>query len=303
MSRLTIHLLGRLQVCRESATEVAIEGAKAQELLAYLLVHRRRAWRREALAEVLWPETPTAQAKKYFRQTLWQLQTALDEGSNTARTEHAAVLLVDLEWLRINPAADLWLDIAQLESVIDQCQGIAGHDLTESQAEAVREGVQVYIGDLLEAWPQEWCLYERERLAVNYLQLLEKLMGFCEARQRYDEAIEYGGRILRTDRARERTHRRLMRLHYLAGDRAEALRQFARCRDALRDELDVEPSARTKALRDEILADQVQLPVEDARAPTEIDAAVVALRLLLDGFDAHVRSALEQLERLAQSRV
>ena len=41
---------------------------------------------------------------------------------------------------------------------------------------------------------------------------------------------------LLTDPARERTHRRLMRLKYLAGYRAEALRQYDRCAAILQEE-------------------------------------------------------------------
>jgi two-component SAPR family response regulator len=89
--------------------------------------------------------------------------------------------------------------------------------------------VALYHGDLLEDWFQDWCLYERERLQNIYLAALDKLMDYCEASRDYDAGLAYGTRILRHDLARERTHRRLMRLYYLAGDRTSALRQYDRC--------------------------------------------------------------------------
>ena len=67
--------------------------------------------------------------------------------------------------------------------------------------------------------------------------------------------------MLREDRARERTHRRLMRLYYLAGDRTGALRQYERCAAALRQELDVEPSRRTSELERRIRRDDPGLAV------------------------------------------
>jgi DNA-binding SARP family transcriptional activator len=301
MSALTIHLFGRFQVRGGDHDHLPIDGAKVQELFAYLLLHRRRSCRRETLAEVLWPDSSAAQARKYFRQTLWQLQVALGE-DKPGRGPGRGLLLVELEWLRLDPAADIWLDVQTLESALDLTQAVAGRDLTASQAEAARAAVRVYGGDLLEAWPYEWCLYERERLLLGYLQLLDKLMGFCETHRAYDEAVEYAAQILRTDRGRERTHRNLMRLYYLAGDRAEALRQYARCTRALRDELDVAPSARTRALYDQILADRLEGPPLSA-SPSDIDGSVAALRSLLDGFDSHVRSAIQQLEHAARSRV
>jgi hypothetical protein len=55
------------------------------------------------------------------------------------------------------------------------------------------------------------------------------LMAYSESRLDYDSGLAFGGRALRQHRARERTYYRLMRLHYLAGDRAGAIRQFQRC--------------------------------------------------------------------------
>lgn len=302
MSRLKVHLFGKFCVLRDERPLTALEHAKAQELLAYLLLNRRRPCRREALADVLWGETAGIQARKYFRQTLWRLHAALGEPNGTL--DQPRTLVLDQEWVALNPAAQVWLDVDLIQTAAEQSKGIAGRDLTPAAANALREAVRAYRGDLLEAWPQEWCLYERERLRTLYLQLLDKLMAYCEARKAYDEAVDCGAEILRYDRARERTHRGLMRLHYLAGDRSEAVRQYARCSAALREELDVRPSARTNELYRQILADQV---VPEAAAPLapagELDASLEALRALLLGFDTHLRAALDQLERLAGSRV
>jgi len=72
--------------------------------------------------------------------------------------------------------------------------------------------------------------------------------------------VLYGMRIMCYDRARERTHRRLMRLYYLLGDRAEALRQYERCAAALEEELGVNTSKSTVAIYRQIQADQLDVP-------------------------------------------
>ena len=87
----------------------------------------------------------------------------------------------------------------------------------------------------------------------------------------YEEGLAYGARTLRFDGARERTHRRMMRLYYLAGDRTDALRQYDRCVAALRRELGVSPSAHTVALYNQIRRERLhgsaRLAVSDAGAP------------------------------------
>jgi DNA-binding SARP family transcriptional activator len=82
-------------------------------------------------------------------------------------------------------------------------------------------------------------------------------MGYCEAFQEYEEGIQYGASILAIDSARERTHRRLMRLHYLAGDRTSALRQYQRCTHALQQDLGVKPAHSTHHVYEQIRADSL----------------------------------------------
>jgi DNA-binding SARP family transcriptional activator len=84
--------------------------------------------------------------------------------------------------------------------------------------------------------------------------MLDKLMAYYESRQEYDAGRACGMRILRLDGAREHAHRRLMRMHYLAGDRTGALRQYQQCATALYEELEVSPSSRTVRLHEKICA-------------------------------------------------
>ncbi len=262
MSALSITLFGRFSVQRGGKVVDTIESGKVQDMFCHLLLNRRRPRARDALATMLWGDSPTAQAKKYLRQALWQLQSALDLGDAPAGDP---VLLVDAEWVHINPAADLWLDVAIFEQAVAAAQGIAGAELDGDRARSLDEAVRLYQGDLLEGCYHDWCLYERERLQSLYLVTREKLMSFCEAHRRYEEGQAHGESLLRHDRAHEGAHRRLMRLHYLAGDRTAALRQYDRCVAALADELGVAPAKGTTELYHQMRADQFDGPALMAR--------------------------------------
>jgi len=87
------------------------------------------------------------------------------------------------------------------------------------------------------------------------LMLLDKLVQYCELHQKYEVGLTYGMEILRHDRAYERTHRQLMRLYFMSGNRTQALHQYKYCVMALRDELGVEPSEKTKQLYEQIRRD------------------------------------------------
>ncbi len=271
MCKLRISLFGKFSLQTEGNIIHGLETRKADELLCYLLLHRDRPHPRESLADLLWGEISSSQSKNYLRKTLWQLQSGIE-----AITEHSncpRILLIDGEWIQVNSDSDLWLDTSFLEAVYNNVRGRLGRALTEQEIQSLEEAVSLYRGDLLEGWYCDWCLYERERLQYLHLALLDKLMDYCEAFHLYENGLSYGERILRHDRARERTHRRLMRMYYLAGDRTAAMRQYKKCVEALNEELGVEPAKRTRLLLSMIQTDQLDenpiQPLSDPDIPEE----------------------------------
>jgi DNA-binding SARP family transcriptional activator len=264
-----------------------IEGqipTKVQELFTYLLLHRHRALSREAVAAILWRDTLNAQPKKNLRQALWQLQSVVDAQVDRGEPE---VLVVEADWVHVNPAGTFWLDVAVFEEAYDVTAGITGDRLDPGRVDALVAAAGLYRGDLLEGCYQDWCLFERERLQNAYLTMLDKLMVRCLATGAYEAGMAYGERVLRVDLAHERTHRRLMRMHYLDGDRTAALAQYERCVVALRDELGVEPAQRTRALYDQICADRLEPEPRLAGAPMPPDTS-----------PGPTRNELEQLHSL-----
>ncbi len=286
MGRLHVCLFGRFYVGYEDEPEQparpvrGLDARKLQECFSYLLLHRNRVFPREVLAELIAPEMSIEQSRKGLRQVLWQLQTALalattaadpGESSEPSTTNPDRPLVVDTEWVYVNPICPLWLDVAELDEVFGGLVGQPGEALSAEAAERVRRVLDLYRGDLLEGWYHEWCLLERERLQSGYLALLDKLMGYSTAHNEYEAGLVYGQTILGYDRASERTHQRMMKLHWLAGDRTGALRQYQACSAALQEELGVEPSRRTTELYERIAGGEPSSaqPDRHARPPTQ----------------------------------
>jgi len=298
MLALSVRLFGKFCIRRHERILDGLDAHKLQELFGYLLLYRQTPHPRESLAALLWGESPTAQSKKYLRQVLWQLQHVLNPRTDATSEP---VLRLEPDWVRLNPRADLWLDVAVFEQAFAQAQGVPSAQLEATAAQALQEAVQLYQGDLLEGWYQDWCLCERERLQNLYLAMLDKLMGYCEAHQEYEIGLAYGARVLRCDRASERTHRRLMRLHYLAGDRTAALRQYQRCIAALEEELGVKPAKRTVALYEQIHADQFEA-LPPAQTQTTLQMATVPLPEVLDRLQ-QLRAILSDIQQQVQREI
>jgi DNA-binding SARP family transcriptional activator len=251
---LSVQLFGKFRLQLRDGKEYNFKPGKGQELLAFLLLQHPRVHARETLAGVLWEHLPPVQALKNLRQTLWQLRVGLEEVAETA------LLTVDNESVGLSRDVQLGLDVALFKGSADGVEGVAGRALSSEQFAKLEQAVKIYRADLLEGWYYDWCIYEREYLQRLFIILLDKLIGYCQEHQHYEIGIQYGERILRYDVAHERTHRKLIYLHHLAGDRTGAIRQYHRCRDALLEELGVEPARSTTELYEQIRADRLRLP-------------------------------------------
>jgi DNA-binding SARP family transcriptional activator len=208
----------------------------------------------------------------------------------------------------INPSADFWLDVDLFETAYARADGLHGHELDDTAATALSDAVELYKGDLLGGCYQGWCLCERRRLQDMYLSALYKLMCHWEARGDYEASIFHGKSILRCDSAQERTHRRLMRLHYLTGDRTAALRQYEQCVCALREELGVKPAQSTVSLYEQIRADQLDgaagVPIGEIAGlrtiphPSAIVADLKYFGVILGDLQRRVYQNMQALEEL-----
>ena len=251
MSDFTVTLFGKFNIERSGQRMDAIRSRKVQELLSYLLLYRNHPQPRESLVELLWGDQSPAKSKKYLRQTLWLLQSSLKDADDSNGPD----LLVDDEWVQINPSIDFRTDVARFEQIYNSVNGKQAQELTLMDFKLMQKAIHLYKGDLLEGWYQDWCLMERERFEIMYLMLLDKLVQFCEVHQDYATGLIYAAGILRHDQAYERAHRQMMRLYFLIGDRTQALRQYKRCVAALGSELDIKPSEETTQLYEKIRSD------------------------------------------------
>lgn len=297
--RLRVTLFGRARVEYAGAVVEGCAAGRAQELFYYLLLHRERAHHREGLASLLWGDhCTTKQSRAYLRKALWQLQSALGAEAG------AAVIEADAAWIGIAPGAGLWLDVTILEDAFARVRDVPSTALEDADAAVLRRAVGVYTGTLLDGWYHDWCLVERERLQQIYLLLLDKLMAYAERTGACEAGLDYGERSLRADPARERTYRRLMRLHHALDDRTGALRVYERCVAAVRDELDTPVSAETTALAERV---RRGAPASSATAPSLGEVAarldrLAALQQQLAELHARADRELRAIRELLPSR-
>ena len=128
---------------------------------------------------------------------------------------------------------------------------------------------------------QAWLDAERARLHAAWLDALADTAAREEREGRLEEALGSSERIVAEQPLSEHAHRRVMRLHYLRGDRAAALEAFERCERIIKDELSVRPSGETLAFLAQI--ESSRLP--PAGTPRRVPATVLRPPLLIGRAD------------------
>jgi DNA-binding SARP family transcriptional activator len=227
-------------------------------LLCYLLLNRNQPHPREQLAAIFWGDYPTRTSLKYLRNALWRLRQLLQ----SAGVPTSEYLAVGDQSVSFSCSGRYWLDVEAFEAMTVGLQGLKVSQLTPEQVGGLEEAIDLYSGDLLDGIYQDWCLYERERFHLLYLNTLGRLMAFHEINGTYERGLAYGRRVLACDSTRENVHRHMMRLYWLLGDRNAALAQYKRCGQILRETLNIAPMEATQRLYRQIVSGQP--PTQDS---------------------------------------
>src|SRR5579859_4492518 len=233
---LEVRLLGRFEL-RRNGTVVLLPSRPAQSLLAYLILNAGTAHCREKLAGLLWPDTDDDNARSNLRHALWRIRKVIERDDGLA-----PYLLTDELAVSFNAGGDYWLDAAILartvESLTDQFQALAA-----------------YQGELLPGFYDDWVTLERERLEAQFQHKMQRLLERLVEERRWPDVIEWGERWVAQGHAPEPGYRALMLAHAELGDRSRAAVVYKRCREALFNELGVEPSAATRRLYERLRTD------------------------------------------------
>jgi DNA-binding SARP family transcriptional activator len=242
---LEIRLLGQFGL-RRGGKRLEIPSRPAQSLFAYLILNPGVQHRRERLAGMFWPDSLESSARNNLRQALWRIRSSIEND------EHSYVIS-DRFHVGVDPEAEIWVDVDELQQELEQS---APSD----------EWVDLYKGELLPGFYEEWVVPERERLRIIFEQRGEQLLAHLERRGRWNELLDWAEGLNARSGALEPAFRAIMRAHFELGDSARAVATYQRCVDALA-EYGVEPSVETKQLLERISRGERELP---AAAPVPI---------------------------------
>jgi DNA-binding SARP family transcriptional activator len=222
---------------------------------------------RDKLVDLLWPDLLPRQGRRMLSDALWRARRLL----TPPESEETLLLDISGSAVAFRPAEDTFVDLLSFERLLGPlARSLDDGATARLEADVVarmREATALYRGDFLEDCYDDWTLYERERLRELYLGALRRLLAHDLAAQAHDAGLQIALRLVRADPLREESHRDLMRLYYLLGREADALRAYEQCAKILDEELGVEPDAATVSLYEEIRSLQQRRAWEQASSP------------------------------------
>jgi len=224
--------------------EERFPGRQGRLLFAYLVAEQGRPVPREELAEALWGEAPPATWDKALTVLASKLRALLAgigiDGEN--------VLTGAFGCYRLDLPQGSWVDVlAAAKAARDAEEALTAGD--PENAKALAElAASLACQPFLPGEDGPWVEEKRRELADVRVRALTVLADASLRSGDAAEAANWAQRAVALEPFRETGYRRLMEAHAAAGNRAEALRVYERCRRLLAEELGTYPSPETESI-------------------------------------------------------
>src|SRR5262245_60465630 len=302
---LAINLLGPFRVLVSGKVVEDSQWARPQAkvLLKLLALEPKHQLHRQQIMDTIWPDLDAASAAANLHKIIHMVRRALEPklksgaDSRFIRTSDQHVQLV--------APGPPWIDVEEFETC--SIRAFRSGDLPECE-----NALSLYGGDLLpEDRYSDWCARRRDQLRAAHQELLMKAATLYGELGQHQRACEQYEKLIASEPSNEEAHRELMRLYVWTGRRSEALRQFRRCCDAVKRELDADPEESTLQLYRRILSKEIralpqgepavgeQTPIDAiAVLPFRNDTGDASLAYLSSGLAESLIKKLSQLGKL-----
>jgi DNA-binding SARP family transcriptional activator len=212
--------------------------AIARELLFYLL--ECSPLRKDEIGATFWPDLIPARMTSAFHAAKYKAKRALG----------AEFVTYDVERYRIDPATDIWYDVAEFKRLLNAARR---RPLDDPAALNERlQAVGLYTGDFLTDIYSDWAVDKRRVLQAKYFEALRQVVAILLRHEQFEQVLELCRRGLEFDFYREELHRGVMRSLANMGHYTEALAHYDAMSRRLMQDLHAPPEPETTSLAEHI---------------------------------------------------
>ncbi len=237
-----LYLTGRVTVDRSGhiVDEQGLPGRQGPLALVYLALERARAVPIDELADALWGEALPRAWDVALSAIVSKLRTALGAlgiGITTSAGRY-----------QLGLPPDSWVDVEAARLALDEAEGHVRAGRPKRAWGPGNVAASISARPLLDGAHAEWVERARQGLRTVRVRALACLAAAALANGEHPLAAQFGRAQVELEPFRETGWQHVMRAMAGAGNRAEALRVYAECRELLARELGVAPSPETDAI-------------------------------------------------------
>ncbi len=246
---LCIRTFGQFNIWRDGQLIDPWDREQTKTIVKLLLIRRAsggRAVAPDELIEWLWPETDPESGRKRLLPLLSNARHTLEPD---IEPRDSNFILRSSTGYYFDLSGDVCWDVRDFRQhlVAARARRESGDlDAAISAYEAARE---LYVDDFLaEDRYAPWAIPQRQALQREYRDSLANLAELYARLGRYADAIRAGEEALAVDPLLESVYRQLMRYHYFAGDKGQALKVYRNCEKLFGELFGEGPTPQTKHL-------------------------------------------------------
>ncbi|MFF5205124.1 BTAD domain-containing putative transcriptional regulator [Streptosporangium sp. NPDC000396] len=259
-------VLGHIQAWREGI-ELDLGTPLQRSILAMLLLRESRAVTPTEMIDAVWGEDAPPRALGALRTYVSRLRAVL-EPDRSPRTRPELLTSVGRGYaLRLNGGI---LDLHLFERGVQEAETARRSGDLDRAAASLRASLALCTGEPLAGAVGPYAEHQRDRLAERRMSVLETLMDLDLELGRHADIVSELIALTADHPLRERLRAQLMLAYYRCGRQADALAVFTDTREALIDELGIEPGPGLTALHQRILTGDPSL------AATSVPVTVAA---------------------------
>jgi YVTN family beta-propeller protein len=244
--QLKVFLAGRVAVETNGVVidESGFPGRQGRLLFAYLVAEQGRPVPRDELAEALWGEAPPATWEKALTVIVSKLRSLLAESG----IDSPHVLTGAFGCYRLVLPEGTWIDVFVAANAAQEAEEALAAGEPEQAKAVATLAASLVQQPFLPGEKGGWVEEKRRELGDVRGRALSALADACLGSGDAPEAAKWAEQSIALEPFRETGYRRLMEAHVAAGNPAEALGVYERCRRLLAEELGTYPSPETESL-------------------------------------------------------
>ncbi|MEV0586611.1 BTAD domain-containing putative transcriptional regulator [Nonomuraea sp. NPDC050310] len=265
-------VLGPVRAWREGI-ELDLGTPLQRSILGVLLLREGRAVTPTEVIDAVWGDDAPPRALGALRTYVSRLRTVL-EPDRPARSRPELLTSVGRGYaLRLEDGA---LDLTRFERLVHEGEAARKAGALKDAAESLRSAVALFEGEPLAGAVGPYADHQRDRLVERRLTVVETLMDLDLELGQHAAVVSELIALTADHPLRERLRAQLMLAYYRCGRQGDALNVFTETREALIEELGIEPGPELSALHQRILNADPGLaatpPAETGPAPAPEEA-------------------------------